>query len=309
MFRRAEDETPLFWFLLEGNLAKEFHYGGQAVIEGVMMRGQRSMAVAVRSPSGQVHVSTKPISNSQTGIRRIPFVRGVIVLGESLVLGIGALFESANVSLGEEDQKISGPLLWGTLAVSMAFAAAIFFVTPLLITDRLIDPHINSTLLSNLLEGIIRVALFIVYLAAVNLIPDIRTVFAYHGAEHKTINAYEHHEPLEPEPVAGYSTAHVRCGTSFLFAVMIIAIVVFSLVPSSNIWWRIASRIVLIPVIAGVGYEFTRFSARYAENRIMRVLFLPGLALQKLTTRQPNNGQLEVAISALKGAIEADKSS
>jgi uncharacterized protein YqhQ len=290
-------------------LAKEFHYGGQAVIEGVMMRGQRNMAVAVRSPNGQVHISTKPISNSQTGIRRIPFVRGVVVLIESLVLGIGALFESANVSLGEEQQKISGPLLWGTLAVSFAFTAAIFFVLPLLITDRLIDPYLNdSTLLSNLLEGIIRVAIFIVYLAGVNLIPDIRTVFAYHGAEHKTINAYEHHEPLEPEPVAKYSTAHVRCGTSFLFAVMIIAIVVFSLVPSSNIWLRIASRIVLLPVIAGVGYEFTRFSARYAENRIMRVLFLPGLALQKLTTRQPNNGQLEVAISALKGAIEADKS-
>jgi uncharacterized protein YqhQ len=292
-------------------LAKEFHYGGQAVIEGVMMRGQRNMAVAVRSPNGQVHISTKPISNSQTGIRRIPFVRGVVVLIESLVLGIGALFESANISLGEEEQqRISGPLLWGTLAVSFAFAAGVFFVLPLLITHRLIDPYLNdSTLLSNLLEGIIRVVIFIVYLGGVNLIPDIRTVFAYHGAEHKTINAYEHHEPLEPEPVAKYSTAHVRCGTSFLFAVMIIAIVVFSLVPSSNIWLRIASRIVLLPVIAGVGYEFTRFSARYAESRIMRVLFLPGLALQKLTTRQPNNGQLEVAISALKGAIEADKSS
>jgi len=141
----------------------------------------------------------------------------------------------------------------------------------------------------------------------VNLIPDIRTVFAYHGAEHKTINAFEHHVTLEPEPVARFSTAHVRCGTSFLFAVMIIAIVVFSLVPSSNIWVRIVSRIVLIPVIAAVGYEFTRFSARYAENRLVRVLFLPGLALQKMTTRQPNNGQIEVAISALKGAIEADQ--
>ena len=291
-------------------MAKEFHYGGQAVIEGVMMRGQRSMAVAVRSPSGQVHVSTKPISNSQTGIRRIPFVRGIIVLIESLVLGIGALFESANISLGEEDQKISGPLLWGTLAVSMAFAAAVFFVTPLLITRNFVDPHLsNSTLLSNLVEGIIRVAIFVVYLALVNLIPDIRTVFAYHGAEHKTINAYEHHVPLEPEPVAKFSTAHVRCGTSFLFAVMIIAIVVFSLVGSPDIWVRIVSRIVLIPVIAAIGYEFTRFSARYADNRIVRVLFLPGLALQKMTTRQPNNGQIEVAISALKGAIEADKSS
>ena len=291
-------------------MAKEFHYGGQAVIEGVMMRGQRSMAVAVRSPSGKVHVSTKPISSSQTGIRRIPFVRGVIVLVESLVLGIGALFESANVSLGEGDQKISGPLLWGTLAFSVAFAAAVFFVVPLLITDRLIDPYLNeSTMLSNLLEGIVRVAIFIIYLALVNLIPDIRTVFAYHGAEHKTINAYEHHVALEPDPVAKFSTAHVRCGTSFLFAVMIIAIVVFSLVGSPDIWLRIVSRIVLIPVIAAVGYEFTRFSARYADNRIVRVLFLPGLALQKMTTRQPNNSQIEVAISALKGAIEADKSS
>ena len=288
-------------------MAKEFHYGGQAVIEGVMMRGQRSMAVAVRSPSGQVHVSTKPISNSQTGIRKVPFVRGVIVLVESLVLGIGALFESANISLGEEDQKISGPLLWGTLAASFAFAAAVFFVIPLLVTDSLVDPHINSSVLSNLVEGIIRVVIFLVYLALVNLIPDIRTVFAYHGAEHKTINAFEHHVPLEPEPVARFSTAHVRCCTSFLFAVMIVAISVFSLVPSSNIWVRIVSRIVLIPVIAAVGYEFTRFSARYAENRIVRVLFLPGLALQKMTTRQPNNGQLEVAITALKGAIEADQ--
>jgi len=288
-------------------LAKEFHYGGQAVIEGVMMRGQRSMAVAVRSPGGQVHVSTKPISNSQTGIRKVPFLRGVVVLVESLVLGIGALFESANISLGEEDQKISGPLLWGTLVASFAFAAALFFVIPLLVTDSLVDPHISSSVLSNLVEGIIRVVIFLVYLALVNLIPDIRTVFAYHGAEHKTINAFEHHVTLEPEPVARFSTAHVRCGTSFLFAVMIIAIVVFSLVPSSNIWVRIVSRIVLIPVIAAVGYEFTRFSARYAENRLVRVLFLPGLALQKMTTRQPNNGQIEVAISALKGAIEADQ--
>jgi uncharacterized protein YqhQ len=290
-----------------GNLAKEFHYGGQAVIEGVMMRGQRSMAVAVRSPGGQVHVSTKPISNSQTGIRKVPFVRGVIILVESLVLGIGALFESANISLGEEDQKISGPLLWGTLAASFAFAAAVFFVIPLLVTDSLVDPHINSSVLSNLVEGIIRVVIFLVYLALVNLVPDIRTVFAYHGAEHKTINAFEHHVPLEPEPVARFSTAHVRCGTSFLFAVMIIAIIVFSLVPSSNIWVRIVSRIVLIPVIAAVGYEFTRFSARFAENRVVRILFLPGLALQKMTTRQPNNGQLEVAITALKGVIEADQ--
>lgn len=287
-------------------MADEFHYGGQAVIDGVMMRGQRSLAVAVRAPNGQVQVSTKPVSNARTGIRKIPFLRGIAALAESLVLGIQALFESANISLGEHDEKISGLLLWGTMAVSIIFAAAVFFVTPLLIT-HLLDPYLNSTLLSNLVEGVIRVVIFILYLALVNLIPDLRVVFAYHGAEHKTINAYEHHMPLEPEPVSRFSTAHVRCGTSFLFAVMIIAIIVFSFVGSPDIWVRIISRIVLIPVIAGIGYEFTRFSARYAENRVIRVLFLPGLALQKLTTRQPDNGQIEVAISALKGVIEADK--
>ncbi len=288
-------------------MLKEFHYGGQAVIEGVMMRGQRSMAVAVRGPNGQVRVTTRPVSNAQTGIRKVWFVRGVVALVESLVLGASALFESANASLGEEEEKISGPVLWGTLLASFVFAAAVFFVVPLLITDRLIDPHLGgSALVSNLLEGIVRVLIFILYLGAVNLIPDIRRVFAYHGAEHKTINAYEHHVPLEPEPVSKFSTAHVRCGTSFLFAVMIIAILVFALVPSSNLWVRMVSRIVLIPVIAAVGYEFTRFSARFAENRVMRLTFLPGLALQRLTTRQPDKGQLEVAISALKGAIEAD---
>ena len=288
-------------------MLKEFHYGGQAVIEGVMMRGQRSMAVAVRGPKGQIHVSTRPVSNAQSGIRKVWFVRGVVALVESLMLGASALFESANVSLGEEEEKISGPVLWGTLLVSFAFAAAVFFVVPLLITDRLIEPQFHSSwVVSNLIEGIVRVLIFILYLGVVNLIPDIRRVFRYHGAEHKTINAYEHHVPLEPEPVSRFSTAHVRCGTSFLFAVMVIAIIVFSLVPDWSIWLRMASRVVLIPVIAAVGYEFTRFSARFAENRVVRITFLPGLALQRLTTRQPDNNQLEVAISALKAAVEAD---
>ncbi len=288
-------------------MLKEFHYGGQAVIEGVMMRGQRSMAVAVRRPDGQVHVTTRPVSNAQTGIRRVWFVRGVVALVESLVLGASALFESANLSLEEEEEKISGPVLWGTLIGAFAFAAAVFFVVPLVLTHRLIDPHIHdSWLISNLIEGLVRVVIFVLYLAAVNLIPDIRRVFSYHGAEHKTINAYEHHVPLDPEQVSRFSTAHVRCGTSFLFAVMVIAIVVFSLVPGDNIWVRVASRVVLIPVIASIGYEFTRVSARFAENRVVRLTFLPGLALQRLTTRQPDNRQIEVAISALKGAIEAD---
>ena len=270
-----------------------------------MMRGQRSMTVAVRGPNGQIHVTTRPVSNAQSGIRKIWFVRGVVALVESLALGASALFESANVSLGEEEEKISGPILWGTLLASFVFAAAVFFVVPLVITDHLIAPDF-SWMVSSLIEGLVRVGIFILYLAAVNLIPDIRRVFSYHGAEHKTINAHEHHVPLEPGPVSRFSTAHVRCGTSFLFAVMVIAILVFSLVPSSSIWVRVVSRIVLIPVIAAIGYEFTRFSARFAENRVVRLTFLPGLALQRLTTRQPDNSQLEVAISALKVAIEAD---
>lgn len=272
------------------------------------MRGQRNVAIAVRDPDGQVHVSTKPASNVQSGIRRVPFLRGIVALFDSLIIGIQALFESANISVGEENQKISGPLLWGTVVVSIAFSAAVFFVIPLLITDR-IDQYVGSTLLSNLIEGIIRVAIFVLYLALINLIPEIRSVFAYHGAEHKTINAYEHNVPLEPEPVARFSTAHVRCGTSFLFAVMIIAILVFSLVGHTDIWVRISSRILLIPVIAAIAYEFTRWSAKQAENRIVRVLLLPGLALQKMTTRQPNSSQIEVAVSALKAVIEADKRS
>lgn len=305
--QRAENETPLFCFPPGEHVLKEFHYGGQAVIEGVMMRGQRSMAVAVRAPDGKVHVTTRPVSNAQAGIRKIWFVRGVVALVESLVLGATALFESANVSLGEEEEKISGPLLWGTLLASFAFAAAIFFVAPLLITDRVIDPLVHDNwAVSNLIEGVVRVLVFVLYLGVVNLLPDIRRVFRYHGAEHKTINAYEHHVPLQPGPVSRFSTAHVRCGTSFLFAVMIIAIIVFSMVPGDNIWVRLASRIVLIPVIAAIGYEFTRFSARFAENRVVRLAFLPGLALQSLTTRQPDHRQIEVAISALQAAIKID---
>lgn len=288
-------------------MSKEYHYGGQAVIEGVMMRGRRSMAVAVRRPNGQIHVSARPVSNAQTGIRKVWFLRGVVALVESLALGASALFESANVSLEEEGGEISGPVLWGTMLAAFAFAVGVFFLVPLLITNHLIEPQIpDNHLLSNLLEGIVRVLIFVLYLGAVNLIPDIRRVFSYHGAEHKTINAYEHRVPLEAESVSRFSTAHVRCGTSFLFAVMVIAILVFAMVPGDNIWVRLVSRVVLIPVIAAIGYEFTRFSARFAENRVVRLMFLPGLALQKLTTRQPDKAQLEVAISALKRAVEAD---
>jgi len=272
-----------------------------------MMRGQRSMAVAVRSPSGQVHVTTKPISNSQTGIRRVPFLRGVVVLVESLVLGVGALFESANISLGEEDQKISGPLLWGTLLASFAFAAALFFVMPLLITGSLIDPHINSSVLSNLVEGVIRVVIFIAYLALVNLIPDIRTVFAYHGAEHKTINAFEAGAELKPEIVANYPIEHARCGTAFLLTLVILSILVFSLLGPMPMFWRLASRILLIPVLAGIAVEYIRWTANHLDWAVVRWMIKPNLALQSLTTREPDTAILEVAIASFNAMRQAEK--
>jgi uncharacterized protein YqhQ len=289
-------------------LPEDFHYGGQAVIEGVMMRGQRHLAMAVRCPNGEVVLTTRDLPSVYTGrIRKIPFIRGVIVLVEALVLGIQVLIESANAALGEDNGKISGPLLWGTLIASLGFTVGLFFLAPMFLTRFIIDPHIgDSSILSNLVEGVIRIGIFVIYLALINLMPDIRDIFAYHGAEHKAVNAYEDKAPLEPGAVRKYSTAHVRCGTSFLFAVLIIAIIVFSLLGDLDLWLRIVSRIVLIPVIASLGYEFTRLSARFADNWLMRIFFSPGLLLQRLTTREPSDDKVEVAISALKGVIEAD---
>ena len=287
-------------------MAKDFYYGGQAVFEGVMMLGRRNLAMAVRRPNGDLMLTARPLAGVYRGkVRRIPFLRGIVILVQTLVLGIRALFESANVSLEEEKQDISGLMAWGIFILSLGFAIAVFFLAPLFLT-HLIDPHLGSSLVSNIVEGVIRVAMFLLYLAAINLIPDVRRVFAYHGAEHKTVNAYEDKAPLEVAAVRNYSTAHVRCGTAFLFTVLVIAIIVFALVGHPAMWLRVLSRIVLVPVIASIGYEITHLSARYADNPLVRILLLPGLALQAMTTRQPDDGQLEVAIHALNGAIEAD---
>ncbi len=289
-------------------MSKAFHYGGQAVIEGVMMRGRRSLAMAVRRPNGEMVVTTKPLSTLYTGkIRKTPLLRGLIVLIEALVLGMQALFQSANISLEEEKEEISGAMMWGILAVALIIAVAAFFVAPLFIA-RPLESYFNSSLVINILEGVIRIAIFILYLGAINLIPDIRKVFAYHGAEHKVVNAYEDGAPLEPEAVRRYSTAHFRCGTNFILIILVIAIFVFSLLPDLEIWLRVLSRIVLIPVIAAIGYEITQIGARYSHIRVVRTILRPGLALQALTTRQPSDAQLEVAISALKGAIEVNTS-
>ena len=285
---------------------KKFYYGGQAVIEGVMMRGQKAMVTAVRRPNGEVALDTRPLEGIYTGwMRKTPLLRGVIVLIEVMVLGMRTLLYSANVSLEEEKAEIKGWMVWLLVGVSLGVAVVLFFMTPLFLT-KLLGAYITSSALFALVEGVIRVVIIILYLWAIGLMPDIKRYFAYHGAEHKTINAYEGGVPLEVEAVKKYSTAHVRCGTSFLFTVVIIAIIVFSLVGLPATWMLVLSRIVLLPVIAALAYEVIYFSGRHADNAVVRVLTVPGRWLQRLTTREPDDAQLEVAVEALKRAVELD---
>jgi uncharacterized protein YqhQ len=290
-------------------MEKPFHYGGQAVIEGVMIRGKEGIAISVRQPNGELNIVRQPLASIYKGrLREMPLVRGIIALVETMVLGTRSLLHSAQVASAEEGgEKIPTALLWGTVAVSLALGVALFFMVPLFVTRYLIDPYVDSALLSNVFEGLIRIGIFIAYLKLVSLMPDIKRVFAYHGAEHKVVNAYDAGIPLEVESVKNYSTAHARCGTAFIFIVLIIAIFVFALVGRPTLWIRILSRLALIPVIAAIGYEIMKFGAGHINNKIVRVLLAPGLMLQAITTREPDDSQLEAAISALNEVIEIDK--
>ena len=288
-------------------MAKRFHYGGQAVIEGVMMRGQKAVVTAVRRPGGGLAIDVQPLATIYTSqVRRTPLIRGIIVLLEAMVLGIKSLLYSADVSMEEEDTKISGGLVWVMVAVSLVFSVALFFMAPLFLT-KLLDPYLNSPLVFNLIDGLIRLIIFIVYLKLMTLVPDIKRVFAYHGAEHKAVNAYEDGAPLEVEAARKYSTAHVRCGTSFLFVVLIIAVIVFAFVGLPSLWLMVLSRILLIPVIAALSYEVIYFGANHAKNSLVRAVVTPGLWLQTLTTREPDDSQLETALTALEKIIEVDQ--
>ncbi|MGA8849058.1 MAG: DUF1385 domain-containing protein [Dehalococcoidia bacterium] len=289
-------------------MEKSFHYGGQAVIEGVMMRGKEGIAISVRQPNGELNIVRQPLASIYKGrLREMPLVRGIIVLVETLVLGTQALLHSAQVAAAEETgEKIPTAFLWGTVAASLALVVALFFMVPLFATRYLIDPYINSALLSNVLEGLIRIGIFIAYLKLISLMPDIKKVFAYHGAEHKVVNAYEAGVPLEVESVKKYSTAHARCGTAFLFIILIASIFVFALFGQPTLWIRILSRIILIPVIAVIGYEIMKFGASHIDNPVVRVLLAPGLILQAITTREPDDSQIEAAISALNEVIKID---
>jgi uncharacterized protein YqhQ len=290
-------------------MGESFHYGGQAVMEGVMIRGKEGVAISVRQPNGELNITRRPLASIYRGrLREIPPLRGIIAFVETLVLGTQSLLYSAQVAAAEEGgEKIPTALLWGTVVASLALAVALFFMVPVFATRYLIDPHIDSALLSNVFEGLIRIGIFIAYIKLIGLMPDIKRVFAYHGAEHKVVNAYEAGVPLEVEAVKNYSTAHARCGTAFIFIVLIVAIFVFVLVGQPTLWIRILSRIALIPVIAVISYEIMKFGAGHINNKIVRVLLAPGLLLQAITAREPDDGQLETAISALNEVIEIDR--
>ena len=278
-------------------------------MEGVMMRGQQHLVTAVRNPEGEIVFGTDRLHPIFTGrLRKTPFLRGVFVLIEAMGLGIKSLMFSANVALGEEEQtKASAWYLWGMVAVSLAFSVGLFFMLPLVITRA--TPFPASGVLFNLVEGLVRVAIFVIYLKLISLLPDLKRVFAYHGAEHKAINAYEAGETLSVDSVRPYPREHTRCGTSFLFVVLVIAILVFSLgsvVIPDNLGYLVLSRVVLLPVIGGISYEIIQFSARHCGNPVMRVVMAPGLWLQGLTTREPDESQLEVGIASLEKLFEIE---
>ena len=286
---------------------KRIYYGGQAVLEGVMIRGPRTLAVACRRPDGEITVHTERLGGVYAGtIRRIPLIRGAIVMWETLALGIRALIFSSNVALGEEEKGVDSSAMWATAGVSLLLVTGLFFVLPLLATDWL-EGAVGSHLAVIVIEGLFRLALIIAYVGLIGLLPDVKRVYAYHGAEHKTIHAMEHNDPMEPGYIQKYPTAHVRCGTSFLLTVVVVSVLVFALVGDPEIWLRILSRIVLIPVIAAISYEVIRLGGAFEQNPITHVLMWPNLALQTLTTRQPDDEQVKVAVRALEEVLAAEE--
>jgi uncharacterized protein YqhQ len=287
--------------------------GGQAVLEGVMMRSPGHWALAVRKPDGEIaelnHAIRSPMARHR--LFRLPVIRGVVALGESLAIGFRALAISANYAAQDPDKKdgeVSTELSRGSLifafAVAIGFAVMLFKVTPALITNWL---PIETTGMFVVVEGAIRVTIFIAYLGLISLLPDLRRVFQYHAAEHKAINAYEAGEPLEPARVQRFSLIHPRCGTAFLLWVMVIAIFVFAFFGQPAWYWLIASRILLLPVIAGIAYELIRFAGKHTRNRVLMTLLAPGLWLQRLTTREPSLDQLEVSIRALREVLRLEE--
>jgi uncharacterized protein YqhQ len=283
--------------------------GGQAVLEGVMMRGISTWSVACRTPEGEIQVTSEPIVSwaKRHRLLRLPVVRGVVALAESLKIGFKALAISANAQLadGEEEEEIGG-FTWGlTIFFSLVLAIGLFFVVPVGATS-LIKDQLGSSLLFWLVEGVLRTAIFIGYLAAISRLPDLRRVFQYHGAEHKTISCFEAGDELVPARAKEYSRLHPRCGTSFLLIVMVLAIFVFAPIGLPAWYWLVASRILGIPLIAGLSYEVIKWAGKHRNKRWVRAVMWPGLMLQNLTTREPDEDQLEVAIRSLQAVLDVE---
>ena len=288
-------------------MGSQFQYGGQAVIEGVMMRGPDSRAIAVRKPDQSILVDEKEVGSvtKKVPFLKWPFVRGTIVLIESLIMGVEALSFSASQAADEEEEQLTIKEIVITIILSFGLAILLFAVLPTAAAHLLITIA-PGTLVQNLIEGFFRIAVLIIYIVAIGRLADIKRVFQYHGAEHKVINAYEAREPLVVEKIQRYSTLHPRCGTSFLLIVIVISILVFSLLGKQVLWWRILSRVLLLPVVAGISYELVKLSGKYATAPLCRILITPGLWLQKLTTNPPDDGQVEVALSAFKAVLKEE---
>ncbi len=282
-------------------------YGGQAVIEGVMMRGRKTCAVAMRAPDGSIATKVELLGGIyKSRVAKIPFLRGLILLWDSLGLGMRALTDSANLQTGE-DEKLEGPVLYLTLGLTFLVAIGIFFLAPAgvgWLSEHFL--HWNAWW-SNLLEGIIRLLLLLGYMWGIGFAPDIARVFAYHGAEHKTINAYEAGADLTPATVAKYSVEHPRCGTAFLLTLMVLSLFFFTILGPLPFAWRLISRVVMIPFLAGVAYEYLRWTANHLNLPFVRLIVKPNLALQHLTTREPDEMMLEVAITAFQTMRKAEQ--
>lgn len=282
-------------------------YGGQAVIEGVMMRGRKALAIAMRAPDGQIVIHKENLGAVyRSGVAKIPFLRGIILLWDALGLGMRALTLSANIQTGE-DEKLEGPALYLTLGISLAIGIGLFFLLPAGI-GGFAESYLGwSPWLNNLLEGIVRLILLIGYIWAIGFMPDVKRLFGYHGAEHKTINAYEAGAELTPETVAKFPLEHARCGTAFMLTLVLVSILVFTALGPLPIFWRLASRVLLIPVLAGIAAEYIRWTANHLDSPIVRFLIKPNLALQSLTTREPDASMLEVAIESFKTMRKAEQ--
>lgn len=284
-----------------------------------MMRGSRALSVAVRNPTGDIVIHTEPLDARiyGGGLASVPFVRGVTLLWDALGLGIKSLMFSANVALEEETEAdeepskiFEGPVEWTLVAFSLSMSVLLFFVLPTFLAS-LIERWLGleaGSFTVNLAEGIIRLTLLVGYIAAIGLMPDVKRLYGYHGAEHKTINAYESGAELTPKSVARFPLEHPRCGTAFLLTVVVISIIIYSFLPPMPLLARIATRLVLLPVVAGIAYEFLRFTAKHQDNALIRLITKPNLALQRLTTREPDESMLEVAIAAFEHVLAYERS-